>query len=90
LLSNQSVQQKRTSDTTFGLILGTCGLSIGLEVMSVIYAPTYGDYGEVLKVYNARRPATPWASDRLGVDAPLPPPSTLPLPGALAETAPAR
>lgn len=90
LLSNQSLQQKRTSDTAFGLIVGTCGLSIGLEIMSVIYAPTYGDYGEVLRAYNARRPETPWSSERLGVEAPLPPPSTLPLPGAIAETSRAR
>jgi hypothetical protein len=89
LLSNQSLQQRRTSDTAFGLIVGTCGLSIGLEVMSIVFAPTHGDYGDVLRVYNAQHPATPWSSDRLGVEAPLPPPSTLPLPGSLAQTAPA-
>lgn len=88
LLSNSTINQPRTSDTTFGLIIGTCGLSIALEVMSVIYAPTHGDYGEVLQVYNARRPATAWSSPRLGVD--LPPP--LPLPAALstASAPPAR
>jgi hypothetical protein len=90
LLSSQTVSQPRVSSTTTGLIFGSCGLAIGLELASIIYAPTYGDYGDVLRAYNARRPATPWSSERLGVDAPLPPPAALPLPAALAETTPAR
>jgi len=66
LLSSQTVNQPRVSSTTTGLIFGSSGLAIGLEVASIIYAPTYGDYGDVLRAYNARRPATPWSSQRLG------------------------
>jgi hypothetical protein len=82
LLSNQTVNQPKVSSSSYGLIMGTCGLSIGLEIVSIIYAPTYGDYGDVLRAYNARHPSTAWSSERLGVEAPLPPPATLPLPGA--------
>jgi hypothetical protein len=70
LVSNSTINQPRVSSTSTGLIFGTCGLAIGLEIASVIFAPTYGDYGDVLRVYNARRPAAAWFSPGLGVDPP--------------------
>src|SRR5262245_31444866 len=41
--------------------------AIGLEALSIVYAPTYGDYGDVLRAYNERHPETAWSSQRLGV-----------------------
>jgi hypothetical protein len=70
LFSSQTVNQPRVSSTSTGLIFGTCGLAIGLEVLSIVYAPTYGDYGDVLRAYNERHPETAWSSQRLGVEAP--------------------
>lgn len=69
LFSSQTVNQPRVSSSTTGLIFGTCGLAIGLEVASILFAPSYGDYGDVLRTYNGRHPATPWSSERLGVEA---------------------
>jgi hypothetical protein len=70
LLISSSTVNGRTSSGSMGLIFGTCGLAIGLEIVSIIYAPTYSDYGDVLRVYNARHPQSPWFSPRLSVEPP--------------------
>jgi hypothetical protein len=57
-------------------ILGTCGLAIALEVVSIVHAPTYGDYGGVLRTYNLGVRRRAWFAPRLGVEPPamaLPP-----------------
>ncbi len=62
-----SAASPRATDTTLALVIGTCGVSIVLESLAVVYAPTLDDYGDVLRAYNEKKPETPWHSRALGV-----------------------
>ena len=64
-----------------GVVIGTCGASIGFGVGSLIYQPGKGDYANVLRAYNYDFPAHPYSSPELNVVAqPTIPPSTATVP----------
>lgn len=61
---------KRLTDVTLGVMVATCSTTIVLEVIALFVLPKLGDYGSVLRAFNADFPETPFTSVALGVEAP--------------------